>query len=173
MRKVVLRVTAWAAATGAAVGVSWFGVHRVLRDDSFQQPRVLALQPEGLASTAASTPPAVIGVATQAPTPSPSPTRTAPSAHPHNSPARTAGSPAAGSSGQVTAYTPRGGRIVVSMGADSASLVTAVPDNGWAMHTWTGDGWLRVDFSQGSVESVFYVTWNGHPPSVQTEVMGG
>ncbi|MFD0330306.1 hypothetical protein ACFQZC_24265 [Streptacidiphilus monticola] len=59
------------------------------------------------------------------------------------------------------------------MGADSASLVTAVPDNGWAMHTWTGDGWLRVDFSQGSVESVFYVTWNGHPPSVQTEVMGG
>jgi hypothetical protein len=68
----------------------------------------------------------------------------------------------------VKSYPETGGRIVVSMGATSASLVSATPDSGWSMHVYTGDQWLRVDFVNGTVDSVFYVTWNGHPPMVQT-----
>ncbi|MBC3842541.1 hypothetical protein GXW82_27135 [Streptacidiphilus sp. 4-A2] len=81
------------------------------------------------------------------------------------------GLPTAGSAfanGQIQGYNRPGGRIVVAMGTSSASLVSAVADSGWSMHTWTGDEWLRVDFEQGTLDSIFYVTWNGHAPLIQT-----
>ncbi|MCK9897734.1 hypothetical protein [Frankia sp. AgB32] len=53
-------------------------------------------------------------------------------------------------------------------GRGSARLVSATPDPGWQVPAWQADGWLRVDFSHGGTTSSCFVTWNGHPPTVQT-----
>jgi hypothetical protein len=37
---------------------------------------------------------------------------------------------------------------------------------GFAVQTWSGPDWLRVDFSSGSQVSSLIASWNGHPPSV-------
>jgi hypothetical protein len=175
----LVRAGAWAAATAAAVSVAWLGVHRVLGDTSYEQPRMLAAAP---GSGASSAPPL--------PTPIASPTRTAPQTGPQTAsgtptPPQSAGpgSPSSpsdngtgaqnstvgsSSSGQIVGYNRPGGRVVVDMGASSASVVTAIADSGWSVHQWSGDDWLRVDFMQGSTDSIFYVTWNGHTPSVMT-----
>ncbi|RAG82013.1 hypothetical protein DN069_29920 [Streptacidiphilus pinicola] len=162
MRRVLVQTAAWAAATGAAVGVSWYGVHRVLSVDGYQQPSTLALNVAGSVSTTPAPLPSTAGSASQAPLP-PATATHRPS--PSHSPSASA-SP--GPTGDVHSYTPTGGRIVVSMGQSSADLVSATPDSGWSMHVYTGDQWLRVDFTQGTTDSIFYVTWNGHAPMVQT-----
>ncbi|WP_370117102.1 hypothetical protein [Streptacidiphilus sp. MAP12-33] len=169
MRRLLVQTTAWAAATGAAVSVSWFGVHRVLADDGYQQPSALGLTVAGSASLTPAPLPTTIGTATQLAAPP-----TTVTTH-HVTPGRSRSAvpspsptPPASPTGDLHSYTPPGGRIVVSMGATSADLVSATPDSGWAMHVYTGDEWLRVDFTQGSTDSIFYVTWNGHPPMVQT-----
>jgi hypothetical protein len=36
------------------------------------------------------------------------------------------------------------------------------------MQVWHGDQWLRVDFTQGADADSVFVTWNGHPPVVET-----
>ncbi|WP_370083073.1 hypothetical protein [Streptacidiphilus sp. MAP12-16] len=179
MRRGLVRAGAWAGATAAAVSVSWFGVHRVLRDASFEQPHslVVAMTAPAVASSAPPLPTA-IGSATQSASPSVAATTPTPRQHgptptpsrPASSPPAAAASPSPGPStgGQVQSFTRPGGRIAVSMGPTSASLVSATPDPGWSMHVWTGTQWLRVDFEQGTTDSIFYVTWNGHPPLVQT-----
>ncbi|WP_037605391.1 hypothetical protein [Streptacidiphilus rugosus] len=182
MRRELVQGAAWAAATGAAVCVSWYGVHRVLADDGYHQPTALALSVAGSGSSRTpAPPPPAIGDPTQVPAPSatrhgpsPSPGRSHPGGAAPTSAAPTSGTPSASAdasasaSGDVSSYTPEGGRVAVSMGASSASLVSATPDSGWSMHVWSGDEWLRVDFTSGTVDSAFYVTWNGHPPMVST-----
>lgn len=160
MRMGLVRAGAWTAATAAAVSVSWLGVHRVLADTSYQQPHMLA----GVAGPAVATPtplptlpplPTSIGSATSRPAP-PSTTTTT-----------TSSGPGGSGDDQIESFTRPGGRIVISMGPRSASLVSAVADQGWSVHTWVEPTWIRVDFDQGNQGSVFYVTWNGHPPMVQ------
>ncbi|MEZ0068408.1 hypothetical protein ABIA32_004433 [Streptacidiphilus sp. MAP12-20] len=178
MRRELVQAAAWAAATGAAVGVSWYGVHRVLGDDGYHQPTALALSVAGSGSGTPSPLPPAIGSATQIPAPSAAHhSATATPGHPHSTtpsptPASPSGSASASASpsGDVKSYTPQGGRVAVSMRASSANLVSATPDSGWSMHVYTGDQWLRVDFTSGSTDSAFYVTWNGHPPLVSTWV---
>jgi hypothetical protein len=165
--------------------MSWFGVHRVLRDASFEQPRALVVAVTAVAAASSAPPlPTAIGSATQSAAPSaaatPTPrTHSATPSHPASSTPSTAAYPtstsvsvsvsaSSGAGGQVQSFIRPGGRIAVDMGATSASLVSANPDAGWSMHVWTGAQWLRVDFEQGSTDSIFYVTWNGHPPMVQT-----
>lgn len=165
-----MQTAAWAAATGAAVAVSWYGVHRVLSEDGYQQPSALGLSVAGSSSTAPGPLPTTSGTATQLPLPPAASThRASPgggrSASPTPPPSSTA---APSATGDVHSYTPTGGRIAVSMGQTSADLVSATPDGGWSMHVYTGNEWLRVDFTQGTTDSIFYVTWNGHPPMVQT-----
>jgi hypothetical protein len=181
VRRELVQAAAWAAATGAAVCVSWYGVHRVLGDDGYHQPTALALSVAGSGSGTPAPPPATIGDPTQVPAPTatrhsatPTPGRSHPAGPASASPGPTAGTPSASAdasasaSGDVSSYTPEGGRIAVAMGATSAGLVSATPNSGWSMHVWSGDQWLRVDFTSGSVDSAFYVTWNGHPPMVST-----
>jgi hypothetical protein len=164
---------AWAAATTAAVCVSWLGVHRVLGDGPSEQPRMLTAVSAPVPSSAPPLPGSV-GSATARPRPSGSPgggrhRATPAAATAPGAPATTPGNGASGDdSGQIQAFTRPGGRIVVDMGASSATLVTAIADAGWSVHQWTGTDWLRVDFEQGTSDSIFYVTWNGHPPLVQT-----
>ncbi|WP_316528946.1 hypothetical protein [Kitasatospora brasiliensis] len=43
MRNGLVQLGAWAAATGAAVALSWLGVHAVLTGDAFEQPTALPL----------------------------------------------------------------------------------------------------------------------------------
>lgn len=172
VRMGLVRAGAWAAATAAAVSVSWLGVHRVLGDTSYEQPRMLAAAP---VTSASSEPPlpAAIATPTQRPSPSstPAPGRTG-TGRTHSAAPTTAPDPGASdqaaANGQIQGYNRPGGRIVVDMGPSSATVVTAVALPGWEVQQWTGDDWLRVDFMQGKLDSIFYVTWNGHAPSVQT-----
>jgi hypothetical protein len=174
VRKGLVRTVAWAGATTAAVAVSWFGVHRVLADGSADQPRALVV-----AVTVPTTPPpppplpTSIGAPAETSSASPSPTPdTRPSATRSPLPQlpSSAPTPAPSPTDTVSSFTRPGGLIVVAMGPTSAHLITATPDPGWSVHTWTGQStWLRVDFEKDDgTDSVFYVTWNGHPPTVQT-----
>jgi hypothetical protein len=150
------------------VSVSWLGVHSVLADDGYQQPSALPLSVTGSGSRTPAPLPTTPGTATRSPSPTPGAHRSpSPSATPTGQ-ARPSPTPSATASGQVRSYTPNGGRIVVAMGATSASLVSATPDSGWSMHVYTGEEWLRVDFVSSAVDSIFYVTWNGTAPMVQT-----
>jgi hypothetical protein len=68
----------------------------------------------------------------------------------------------------VRGYQLTGGRVVLEITATSARLVSATPETGWRVQTWAAAGWLRVAFSRDSTTSSCFVTWNGHPPTVQT-----
>ncbi|GAB2707862.1 hypothetical protein GCM10010442_28920 [Kitasatospora kifunensis] len=72
--------------------------------------------------------------------------------------------------GSVHSYLVPGGRVALDMRPDSAELVSATPDPGWQMQLWNGDQWLRIDFSRDGAANSVFVTWNGHPPDVQTVV---
>ena len=49
---------------------------------------------------------------------------------------------------------------------DSVQLVTAVPDAGYAVQTWSGTDWLRVDFSSGPQVSSLIASWYLHAPAI-------
>jgi hypothetical protein len=51
----------------------------------------------------------------------------------------------------------------------SVQLVTAVPDAGYAVTTWSGTGWLRVDFSSGPQVSSLIASWYEHTPTITVE----
>ena len=162
MRMGLVRAGAWTVATAAAVSVSWLGVHRVLADTSYQQPHMLAgvAAPAGATPTPLPTPPPLpTSSGSTASRPAPPPTTTTTSSGP--------GGNSGGGGNQIESFTRPGGRIVISMGPKSAGLVSAIADQGWSVHTWVEPTWIRVDFDQGNQGSVFYVTWNGHPPMVQ------
>ena len=52
---------------------------------------------------------------------------------------------------------------------DSAALVTATPDAGFSVQTWSGTDWLRVDFSSGTQVSSLIASWYQHAPTVTVE----
>ncbi|MCL6298625.1 hypothetical protein [Streptomyces kronopolitis] len=182
MRRGLVHAVAWTLATGAAVTLSWFGVHTVLSGTAYDPPRALPLsgaQPEAGASPRVSS--------THRPKPSrspvehPSPTGSAPSGpvspsatggsgtHPDASPQDSYPS---SSDSRIKSYSTAGGRVVFDLGGRSAELVSATPASGWQMQVWKQDGWIRVDFAGSSHTSVF-CTWNGHPPTVQISTTGG
>jgi len=66
----------------------------------------------------------------------------------------------------VRAYTLAGGRVTLALTPTSAQLVTAVPGDGYAVQTWSGTGWLRVDFSSGPQVSSLIASWYEHAPTV-------
>ncbi|WP_441245897.1 hypothetical protein [Kitasatospora sp. McL0602] len=175
MRNGLVQLGAWAAATGAAVLLSWLGVHAVLTDASSAHPLPLPLPSAGRPTT----PPASLPSGdTTRPSPgatsaTPSPTGPKPSPHPSTASATSASAttrPASPQAGSVHSYLVPGGRVALDMKPDVAKLVSATPDPGWRLQYWLEDQWMRFDFSKdGSTNSVF-VTWNGHPPDVQTAV---
>jgi hypothetical protein len=96
----------------------------------------------------------VINVAPSAPAPSsPSPSTT----------------PSAAAAGTVRSYTLAGGRVALDVSGDSATLVTATPDSGFSVETWSGTDWLRVDFSSGAQVSSLIASWYQHAPTVTVE----
>jgi hypothetical protein len=160
-------------ATAAAVTLSWFGVRSVLRDTAFAPPRALPVvtQPPEISATQRPSPRPRV---TARPTPShPSPARSGTATPRTTAPASATptATPPPPAAGDVHGYTLKGGRVVLDLGASSASLVSATPNSGWQMSVWrpSGGQWLRVTFTSasGTEASTVSCTWNGHPPAVQ------
>jgi len=148
-------LAAWTAGTVIAVSVAWLGANVVVRN--------------------APTPPLPVTV-----TPSASAVRTAPAhapasatssaasqrATPAGRVAPSASASATTSAGDVKAYTLTGGRVTLDMSGGTVQLVTAVPDAGYSVQTWSGTGWLRVDFSSGPQVSSLIASWYQHAPTI-------
>jgi hypothetical protein len=66
----------------------------------------------------------------------------------------------------VRDYALTGGRVTLAVTAGSVQLVTAVPDAGYSVQTWTGTDWLRVDFSSGPQVSSLIASWYEQAPSI-------
>ncbi|WP_033219893.1 hypothetical protein [Kitasatospora phosalacinea] len=180
MRSGLVQLGAWTAATGAAVALSWLGVHAVLVDTVFEQPTAIQL-PSVASSAPAGTPGPPASPSAPPASPSGSPPAAAPSPSPD--PARTTGATATSRStptarksssppSTVHSYPVLGGRVALDQRPTEAKLVSAVPDPGWSMQVWHGDQWMQVSFSKDDRASMVMVSWNGHEPDVQTFVVG-
>jgi hypothetical protein len=66
----------------------------------------------------------------------------------------------------VHAYELAGGRVTLTVTQTSVQLVTAVPNTGYSVQTWSSTGWLRVDFSAGSQVSSLIASWYEHAPTI-------
>ncbi|MFI2611433.1 hypothetical protein [Kitasatospora sp. NPDC018619] len=187
MRNGLVQLGAWAAATGAAVALSWLGVHAVLTGAAFEQPTALPLPspkadgtphsapagPEQPHSAAPSTTPSPTGSSNTATAPAttaaaphaPAPATTAATAAPARRPV-----PTATATSTVRSYPVPGGKVALDLKPDRATLVSATPDPGWQMQVWTVGQWLRVDFVRDTETNSVIASWNGHEPIVETVV---
>jgi hypothetical protein len=73
---------------------------------------------------------------------------------------------AAPSADPVHAYALTGGTVTLDLANGAVQLVTAVPDNGYSVQTWSGIDWLRVDFSSGTAVSSLIASWYEHAPAI-------
>ncbi|MGW1875984.1 hypothetical protein [Streptomyces sp. NPDC001975] len=174
MRRGLVHVLAWLLATGAAVTLSWWGVHTVMAGTAYDPPRALPV-------TAADDDPTTQGSKPLAPAtsrpPSPSPTASRrPSATPAPTPSRTptptpapSTAAATAATGAVKAYDTDGGRAVFDLGDTSATLVSATPGTGWSMQVWKTESWIRIEFSRSTDRVSVFCTWHDGPPQVQVE----
>ncbi|MGA5820623.1 hypothetical protein ACPC54_22490 [Kitasatospora sp. NPDC094028] len=176
MRNGLVQLGAWVAATGAAVVLSWLGVHAVLTGAAFERPTALPL-PSPKATVVPRGASATPDRARPADQPEPSAPAAAPSASPATrAPAPTTPppsrrpTPTATATSTVRSYPIPGGRVALDLRPDKASLVSATPDPGWQMQVWNGEGWLRVDFTKDDKANSVFVAWNGHPPTVETAI---
>ncbi|MEV7522180.1 hypothetical protein [Streptomyces sp. NPDC091371] len=174
MRRGFVHAMAWALATGAAVTLSWWGVHTVMSGTAYDPPLAVPLTTQPLSSSTQRTLPEPPPSPSVPPTPaaspsaassSPAPSAGKPSSKPSASP-RT-GQQAVGDTGKVQAYPVSGGRVVFSLGASSAELVSATPAAGWRMQVWKQDVWIRVTFTKDGREVSVFCTWHDHPPLVE------
>ncbi|ANS65451.1 hypothetical protein SLINC_3227 [Streptomyces lincolnensis] len=157
MRRGLVHLLAWLLATGAAVTLSWWGVHTVMTGTAYDPPRALPITAAD-ATTQESKP-------LPSPTPRPTPSAT-PSASPSRKPTATA-TPSPTASGQVKSYDTDGGRAVFDLGRTSATLVSATPGTGWSMQVWKTESWIRVEFSSGADRVSVFCTWHDGPPRVE------
>ena len=182
MARTLLRVAAWAVATALAVTLSWFAVYGVLAGETFDEPSsAVAVDPPSVPPVSSDNP--LPGLATSIlsstalPGPPAPPTTQSPAAAvaistaapPLAEPAATSPpvTPAPADAATAQSYQLDGGRVVIETTDVDARLVSATPDVGWQVQAWQAEGWLRVDFSRDGTTSSCFVTWNGHPPTVQ------
>ncbi len=168
MRRGLVHVLAWSLATGAAVTLSWWGVHTVMAGTVYDRPRALPITAAD-ATTRDSEQPAS---STSRPTPSKSPPSPTPKAtgtprapSPSKTPPKSAGS-APSAAGRVKGYDTEGGRVVFDIGESSATLVSATPGAGWSMQVWKTQTWIRVEFGAGADRVSVFCTWHDGPPRV-------
>ncbi|MEU9373129.1 hypothetical protein AB0D94_05060 [Streptomyces sp. NPDC048255] len=182
MRRGLVHAMAWLLATGAAVTLSWWGVHTVMSGTAYDPPLAVPLATQPLSSSTQHAQPSA-PPASASPSESPSPSASgspSPAASPSagSSPAKPPekGSPPGqqpyqqpdeGGAGQVKAYPVSGGRVVFDLGASSAELVSATPSAGWRMQVWKQDYWIRVTFTRDGREVSVFCTWHDHPPVVE------
>ncbi|MGW0944265.1 hypothetical protein ACWD4O_17175 [Streptomyces sp. NPDC002623] len=179
MRSALLHVLAWTLATGAAVTLSWWGVHTVMAGTVYDPPRALPLavgdaeadsatqeaEPPPSPSpsrTASKTPATPSAAATSAPAESPTPSRTPVASTP-------SGNGSAGGSGTVKSYDTDGGRVVLDLTETYATLVSATPGANWSVQVWKTESWIRVDFASGADRVTVFCTWHDGPPRVDVQ----
>lgn len=172
---------AWLLATGAAVTLSWWGVHTVMAGTAYDPPRALPVaaadataresDPVSSSTRRPSSTPTSEAPGKPSPTPSgaagepaPEPSRATPTHSPVSSPAPT---PTATAPGRVRSYDTDGGRAVFDLGETSASLVSATPAADWSMQVWKTESWIRVEFASGADRVSVFCTWHDGPPRVE------
>ena len=164
MRRGLVHVLAWLLATGAAVTLSWWGVHTVMAGTAYDPPRALPITAADATTQEskplASSTPTRTGRATPSKSPAPTPSPTTARPTPSKSPSPTA-------SGQIKSYDTDGGRAVFDLGEKSATLVSATPGTGWSMQVWKTESWIRVEFSSGADRVSVFCTWHDGPPRVE------
>jgi hypothetical protein len=165
MTRVLTGLAAWLAGTALAVGLAWSGANVVVRNAGVS-PGVQVINADPAAPV------------TVPPTPRPPPTPRASGTSAESDPARSAAvsspsrspsatpSATASAAGSVRSYTLAGGRVALLVTGDSAALMSAVPDSGFSVQTWSGTDWLRVDFSSGAQVSSLIASWYEHTPTV-------
>ncbi|TGA97278.1 hypothetical protein [Streptomyces sp. MZ04] len=170
MRRGLVHAMAWSLATGAAVTLSWWGVHTVMAGTAYDPPRAVPLADSGHAEPLSSS--------THRPDPTPSPDAThsskpSKSQKPSKSPEKDPPKPPSGgsstpdaSAGNVKSYSTDGGRVVFDLGKDSATLVSATPAAGWSVQVWKQSTWIRVEFTSGTDKLSVFCTWHDHAPAV-------
>ncbi|MDX3642224.1 hypothetical protein [Streptomyces sp. MB09-02B] len=184
MRRGLLHVLAWLLATGAAVTLTWWGVHTVMAGTAYDPPRALPITAADTQDRGAPAP----NTPTALPEPSrsageqkgggedngedgdgkkPSPTASAPSKSAKPGPRPGTGAPA--DPGEVKAYDTEGGRVVFSLGEEDATLVSATPGSGWSMQVWKTETWIRVDFAAGADRVSVFCTWHDSAPRVDVQ----
>ncbi|MET9519430.1 hypothetical protein [Streptomyces sp. NPDC002994] len=191
MQRGFVHAIAWSLATGAAVTLSWWGVHTVMAGTAYDPPQALPI-PAGLpaqSSTAQDAKPQSKVSSTRRPesrspsrtpespkTPSrtpadrdtPPPSRTpSSSGSPSDSGARAPSNPPTAANGQVKSYSTNGGRVTFDIGKTSAKLVSATPATGWSMQVWKQPTWIRVEFTAGTASVSVFCTWHDHEPTVE------
>jgi hypothetical protein len=170
MVRLVVGLTAWMAGTAIAVSVACLGANVVIRNAGVGPgiPVINAAVLPAAASVPAATPAGVItprasGGGTAPGQAVAGPAASGTSASPS---ASASASPSAASAADVRAYTLAGGSVTLDVTGDTAQLVTAVPDAGYSVQTWSGTGWLRVDFSSGPRVSSLIASWYQHAPTI-------
>ncbi|MGX1910398.1 hypothetical protein ACWIID_16290 [Streptomyces phaeochromogenes] len=170
---------AWSLATGAAVTLSWWGVHTVMAGTAYDPPRALPITADGATEQGAKP----LASSTSRPESGPGPSKSrepsagrsasapassspSPSASPSQSAGSASGAGASGASGEVKSYDTDGGRVVFDLGKSYASLVSATPASGWSMQVWKTETWIRVEFSAGADRVSVFCTWHDSAPRV-------
>lgn len=171
-------------ATGAAVTLSWWGVHTVMSGTAYDRPRALPITGTSQRAPEEATPQSS---STQRPRETPKPGRSGDSGKGGGKPSHSAspspgksspsgGTPGGGGggssakpSGNVKSYTVSGGRVAFEMGSKAAELVSATPESGWQMQVWKQAEWIRVTFTQGGREVSVFCTWHDHEPMVEID----
>ncbi|MFB9393295.1 hypothetical protein ACFPM3_33535 [Streptomyces coeruleoprunus] len=180
MRRGLVHSLAWSLATGAAVTLSWWGVHTVMAGTAYDRPLARPLAP---AETAAGSPTGPEAeprasstqrprTAPALPSRSPSATRgeSGPTREPTPSRSSAAPSPTAGTGGgTVKSYAVDGGRVAFDLGDTSAELVSATPASGWQMQVWKQDTWIRVTFTRDGREISVFCVWHDTAPRVEID----
>jgi hypothetical protein len=191
MQRGFVHAIAWSLATGAAVTLSWWGVHTVMAGTAYDPPQALPIPADLPAQRGAAqdAKPQSKASSTRRPeSKSPSRTPESPKSPSHtpadrntSQPSRTPSSPAGPSdpgsrapssppttaNGQVKSYSTDGGRVTFDIGKTSAKLVSATPATGWSMQVWKQPTWIRVEFTAGAASVSVFCTWHDHEPTVE------
>ncbi|MFC5915207.1 hypothetical protein [Streptomyces pulveraceus] len=184
MRRGLIHGIAWVLSTGAAVTLSWWGVHTVLSGTAYDPPRALPIADAARAAEKEAKPrPSFTRRAEKSPEPSESAPggdqggkdtavgRPSAGTSHSSAPPREPSAEGEASSGAVNVkgYTVDGGRVVFGIKRASADLVSATPDSGWQMQVWKTAQWIRVTFTRDDREISVFCTWYQHAPLVEIE----
>ncbi|MDG4860502.1 hypothetical protein P8605_20460 [Streptomyces sp. T-3] len=179
MQRGLVHGIAWTLATGAAVTLSWWGVHTVMSGTAYDPPHALPIAGIAQDGTPEETQPQ--SASTRRPKPSdsgkgekgdkdkPSSGSSGASTPPKSGGSGGGGSTGSAPTGNVKSYTVSGGRVAFDMGSTSAELVSATPNSGWTMQVWKQAEWIRVTFTQGGREVSVFCTWHDHKPMVEID----
>jgi hypothetical protein len=169
MTRALTGLAAWLAGTALALGLAWFGANMVVRDTGMTPGGPVINVAPATPAAPSTTPPASPAPPASSPASPSASAGASRAASPAASPSGPTAAAASPSAGDVRGYTLAGGRVALLVTGDSASLVTATPDAGFSVQTWSGTDWLRVDFSSGAQVSSLIASWYQHAPTVTVE----